>query len=237
MKTLADSAYAALRRDIISGALAPGMPLRMAFLCDRYGMGMSPVREALNRLQAERLVTAISLRGFFVAPLSVEELSDTTDTRILIEGQALQRSIARGGADWADGVRGALSALLDGAAQPDADRLEQLHHAFHRALVAGCGSRWLLDLFEKLYSESERFRFHALTVEARDGTRDLAAEHRAIADAALARDTLRAVELLTAHYRRTETELAARLPVAPDPKPSRRRGKAPVTAAGSAAPA
>lgn len=237
MKTLADSAYVALRRDIISGALVPGMPLRMAFLCDRYGMGMSPVREALNRLQAERLVTAISLRGFFVAPLSVDELTDTTDTRILIEGQALERSIARGGDDWAEGVRAALAALLDGAAQPDADRLEQLHHAFHRALVAGCGSRWLLDLFEKLYSESERFRFHALTVGARDGTRDLAAEHRAIAQAALDRDAPRAIEVLTAHYRRTETELAARLPPVEPPPPARRRAKAAVRVAGSAAPA
>ncbi len=236
MKTLADSAHAALRRDIISGALAPGMPLRMAFLCDRYGMGMSPVREALNRLQAERLVTAISLRGFFVAPLSADELADTTDTRILIETEALARSIARGGEDWAEAVGAALAALLDGAAQPGGDRLEQLHHTFHRALVAECGSRWLLDLFEKLYSESERFRFHALTVGARDGTRDLAAEHRAIAEAALARDTAHAVDLLTAHYRRTETELAARLPASEKPARPRRRARA-LKAAGSAAPA
>lgn len=237
MKTLAETAYAALRRDIISGALVPGQPLRMAFLCDRYGMGMSPVREALNRLQAERLVTAIPLRGFLVAPLSADELTDTTDTRVLIETEALARSIARGGEDWADAVRTALQALLDGAAEPQPDRLERLHHAFHRALVAACGSRWLLDLFEKLYSESERFRFHALTVEARDGTRDLAAEHRAIAAAALARDTAGAVELLTAHYRRTETELAARLPPAERPARGRRRAKAAVRAEGSAAPA
>lgn len=236
MKTLADSAHAALRRDIISGALAPGMPLRMAFLCDRYGMGMSPLREALNRLQSERLVTAISLRGFFVAPLTVDELTDTTDTRILIETQALVRSIARGDEDWADAVRTALQDLLEGATRPDADRLERLHHRFHHALVAASGSRWLLDLFEKLYSESERFRFHALTVEARDGTRDLAAEHRAIAEAVLARDATRAVDLLTAHYRRTETELAARLPPPEGPPRPRRRSKPALTSEGSAAP-
>lgn len=236
MKTLADSAHAALRHDIISGALAPGLPLRMAFLCERYGMGMSPLREALNRLQAERLVTAISLRGFFVAPLTVDELTDTTDTRILIETEALARSIDRGGEDWTAAVQTALDALLDGATRHDADRLEQLHHDFHRALVAACGSRWLLDLFEKLYSESERFRFHALTVEARDGTRDLAAEHRAIAEAALARNSAEAIERLTAHYRRTESELAARLP--PPEAPARpRRRKPGVKAAGSAAPA
>lgn len=226
--TLAETAYAALRRDIVSGALAPGLPLRMTLLCDRYGMGMSPVREALNRLQAERLVVSMPLRGFIVSPVSAAELTDTTDTRILIEAEALRRSIAAGGADWAQAVRNTLAALLAAADAGD-DRLEVLHHAFHRALVAGCGSPRLLELFERLYSESERYRFHALTVEARGGSRDLATEHRAIADAALAGDTPGAIAALTAHYRRTETVLKARMPE-PATAPRRR-----VKAAGSTA--
>ncbi len=224
--TLAETAYAALRRDIISGALAPDVPLRMAFLCERYGMGMSPLREALNRLQAERLVTAIPLRGFLVAPLSAEELADTTATRILIETEALNRSIAAGDAVWEQGISAALAALQT-AAHPDSgsdsDSLERLHHGFHRALIACCGSRWLLDLFEKLYSESERYRFHALSLEARQGGRDLAAEHQAIAQATLARDGRHAGELLAAHYQRTETVLRARLPDPAPAAPRRRR--------------
>lgn len=226
--TLAETAYAALRRDIVSGALAPGQPLRMTLLCDRYGMGMSPLREALNRLQSQGLVVALPLRGFIVAPVSAVDVTDTTDTRILIEAEALRRSIALGGAAWARAVRDALSALLD-ATVTDADRLEHLHHGFHHALVAGCGSPRLLELFERLYSESERYRYHALTVGARDGSRDLAAEHRAIADAALSDDAEAAVAALTAHYRRTETLLKARLP---EPAPPARRR---VRSSGSAA--
>lgn len=228
--TLAETAHAALRRDIVSGALAPGMPLRMSLLCDRYGMGMSPVREALNRLHSEGLVVALPLRGFIVAPVSAADVTDTTDTRILIESEALRRSIAAGRPDWAAGVRDTLAALLQ-AAGTEAEALERLHHAFHRALVAGCGSPRLMDLFERLYSESERYRYHALTVEAREGSRDLAAEHRAIAQAALARDTSGALAALETHYRRTETVLKARLPE-PAPAPRRR-----VRAAGSTAPA
>ena len=82
--TLAEKAYVDLRHDIIRGVLAPGRPLRLADLSERYGMGFSPLREALNRLQAERLVTAESLRGFRVAPLSLDELHDTVSLRILI---------------------------------------------------------------------------------------------------------------------------------------------------------
>jgi GntR family transcriptional regulator, carbon starvation induced regulator len=75
--TLAEKAYDALRYDIVTGDLKPGQPLRMAQLAARYDMGFSPLREALNRLQAERLVTSVALKGFSVAPLSLDEMPPT----------------------------------------------------------------------------------------------------------------------------------------------------------------
>ena len=98
--TLAEKAYEGLRHDIVTGALKPGQPLRMAQLSARYDMGFSPLREALNRLQAERLVTSVALKGFTVAPLSMAEMWDATNTRILIEGRALRLSIEAGGDEW-----------------------------------------------------------------------------------------------------------------------------------------
>ena len=227
--TLADQAYQSLRRDIVRGALAPGQPLRMAPLCDRYGMGMSPLREALNRLQAERLVTCESLKGFRVAPLSPGEFADTTRTRILIETEALRLSIARGDAAWENALRAAAEALMAEAAAPAPalDRLEQCHHAFHRALIAGSGSRWLMDFFQKLYAESDRYRLQTLTGGSEGAGRDIEGEHRAILDAALRRDADAACALLSEHYRRTESYVAARLIAAPAPaRPARRRGAA-----------
>jgi DNA-binding GntR family transcriptional regulator len=82
--TLAEKAYLALRDDIVRGHFAADKPLRLAELSARYDMGFSPLREALNRLQAERLVTAEALRGFRVAPLSVAEFEDAVRVRILL---------------------------------------------------------------------------------------------------------------------------------------------------------
>lgn len=217
--TLAESAYDGLRRDIVSGAFLPDMPLRMAFLCERYGMGMSPVREALNRLQAEGLATAIPLRGFFVAPLNPAELIDTTDMRVLIETEALRRSIERGDEDWAQGLRNALDMLLS---VPEGEDPEPLHHAFHLHLIAACGSRRLLESFEKLYAEAERYRYGALHSPPEAGGRAPATEHRAIAEATLARDTALAVSLLERHYRRTAEDQLLRMPEPAAPKPKRR---------------
>lgn len=210
--TLAEKAYDALRHDIIRGELAPGRPLRLADLGARYGMGFSPLREALNRLQAERLVTAESLRGFRVAPLSIEELRDAAALRILIETEALKASIRLGDDTWAAGIVSALYALNVQAQRTgegaDIWKLEQRHHAFHRALLSACDSPWTLDFFERLYAATERYRIPALLASTLPAGRDVQAEHGALADAALARDAVLATALLEQHYRSTVDWLA-----------------------------
>lgn len=210
--TLAEKAYEALRHDIVTGALKPGAPLRMAQLSERYDMGFSPLREALNRLQAERLVTSVALKGFSVAPLSLDEMWDATNTRILIESRALRLSIAEGGDEWEAGIVGSLHALLLQAARgtardEDARALESRHHAFHRALISACGSSWLMEFFQRLYVESERYRHPMLAPQPGEQPRDVQAEHEALAKATLARDADLATALLADHYRRTAQRL------------------------------
>lgn len=73
--------------------LAAGQPLRLADRRNRYQMGYSPPREALNRLQSARLVTVESLRGFRVAPLALAEMQDAVATRGLIETKPLRAAI------------------------------------------------------------------------------------------------------------------------------------------------
>ncbi|MFC3181888.1 FCD domain-containing protein [Cypionkella sinensis] len=219
--TLAETAYDALRRDIVRGVLAPGKPLRMAQLSERYGMGFSPLREALNRLQAERLVTSIALRGFSVAPLSMAEMWDTINTRVLIEQRALRLAMAQGGDDWETGIVSALHSLTlqsTRAAEGGADEqklLEDRHHGFHLALIAGCGSSWLLEFFQRLYAEAERYRYPMLQQRNVENHRDIQAEHAALAKATLARDADLACDLLAEHYLRTARFIEAQMTAAP----------------------
>ena len=91
--------------------LEAGKPLRLEALRQRYGLSFSPLREALMRLQSERLVLSTALRGFSVAPLSREEMEDATETRILIECEALRRSMRDGDDDWEAGIVAAFHAL------------------------------------------------------------------------------------------------------------------------------
>lgn len=212
--TLSERAYAAIRQDIIRGTLVPGMPLRMAELSTRYGMGFSPLREALSRLQSERMVVAEALRGFRVAPQSVEEMRDAMQTRILIECDALRRAIALGDDDWAAGIVGALYALKIQTERTDQGggiwELEARHRAFHLALLAACQSPWKLEFAERLYTATERYRIPILLDQQSATSRDVQAEHSDLATAVLDRDADRAADLLSRHYTRSAEAIAAR---------------------------
>ena len=75
-KTLMADVYGRLRRDVLDGELKPGSRLRFEEMKAKYGVGISPLREALTRLAAEKLVILEEHKGFRVAPISAEDLCD-----------------------------------------------------------------------------------------------------------------------------------------------------------------
>ena len=217
-RTLANQAQELLRRDILSGTLAPGERLRTKDLQTRYGLGLSPLRESRQRLSAEGMVVNDAQRGFAVAPVSVAELRDLTVARTALESTMLPMAMQLGGADWEGDIVAAFHRLSrtplpnDPAALVDASLWELRHRSFHHALVAGCGSPWLLRLHGQLVDQSERYRkiriLHHLESQAQ--VRDVNAEHQAVMDAVLRRDAAQAVALMTQHLVAT-SDATARL--------------------------
>jgi DNA-binding GntR family transcriptional regulator len=213
-ETLTECAYAALRADVISGALKPAARLRIDWLSKRYGIGPTPMREALQRLCADGMVVAEGHRGFAVAPLSLAEFEDLTIARVALEEQALRLSICNGDEAWEAQVAAAAYALrkrdtaliAEGAAALDG--WERANAVFHGATVAACGSRWLLQMRDRLNVQAARYRLASIAL--RHAERDLAEEHAAIADAVLSRDAPRACLLVADHFRTTARLLAAR---------------------------
>ena len=211
--TLAEQVYRALRRDIISGEVPAGQSLRLEYLKERYGISFSPIREALNRLHSERMVVTTSSRGFRVSPFSVEEMWDAIETRILIDCEAMRRSLTRANDAWEARLVGAFHALTlaanrsadqRGAIPAEEEALETRHLEFHHALISACGSAWLGELSGQMYAQTERYRRPGLRGKPRWGSaRNVQQEHQNLMDAALARDAPRATELLTQHYRET----------------------------------
>ncbi len=205
--TLASSVYDMMRQDILKGDLPPGEKLRVEYLRDRYGVGASPIREALNRLSVDGVVMRVDQKGFRVATVSVAELDELIKTRCWLEETAIRESIAAGDDAWEERLVLAFHRLskaprsaeqITYAINPD---WEVLHRAFHLALIGACGSRWLISYCEQLNDLADRYR--QLAVRVTYPRRNELDEHKAIMDAAVNRDPDRAVEVLMDHYRRT----------------------------------
>jgi DNA-binding GntR family transcriptional regulator len=207
--SLSEKVYSTLRQEIINGGFSKEEPLRLAQLQERYGIGFSPIREALTRLTADGLVVSESMRGFRVAPLSIADLRDTMDIRILVETEAFRRSIENGSDEWETKIVSTLHAFkrqLGRSKHNDPESLDQLevrHREFHFALIAASESQRLQTIIENLYLGSARYRVLKPTEHAKLPARDLEGEHSAIAEAALDRNSELAVTLLREHYARS----------------------------------
>lgn len=214
VRSQTDRVHRQLRADIIAGRLAPGTRLAMEHLKTTYGVGLSPLREALSRLSSQGLVEQLSQRGFRVASVSRADLRDIWDMRLRLESDALERSIAHGDRAWREACRGAHDALADFYADrpvtPDIHEIwEERHRAFHMQLLAACPSRWLLRFCAQLYDQFDRYR--RLAGLDRAFYRGMVDEHRDLLEAVLDGSPEDAVLILRRHIRRTTETVEARL--------------------------
>jgi len=202
-KTLVGTAYNSLRRDIIEGRLPPGSKLRVEHLKDSYGVGAGTLREALALLVSDALVVAQDQRGFHVKPMSMADFQDITQTRILLECEALRQSMQYGDDIW-EGQLVAAFHRLDRAekrlAEDPSGRFnewEDRNREYHQALISACTSPWIRHFLAILYQQAERYR--RLAIMRKPIPRDVHREHQAILDAVLARDTDTACKVLADH--------------------------------------
>ncbi|MBF2714148.1 FCD domain-containing protein [Agrobacterium vitis] len=204
-------AYDTLKQSILNGSFRPRTRLRIEHLSEKFDVGPGAIREALSRLTSEGMVVAEPQRGFLVAPISKSDLQDLTTVRIEIEVKCLRRSIELGDVAWETQVLSANHLMArtpeytdNGESHPD---WAVVHTNFHDALVAACGSPWRLKLRGQLFLQAERYR--RLSVPHARLERDVAGEHRMLAEATLARDADTAMKLVEEHFQKTADLLLA----------------------------
>jgi DNA-binding GntR family transcriptional regulator len=203
--TLTEAVLERLRDDIVSGKLAASEKLRVQELSRRYGVGSSPLREALSRLTADGLVANESNRGFRVAPVSVADFLDVAENRRRIELLALEGSIKAGDDAWEGRLIADYHQLrkLEATHNPSSKlndpswEWERRHRNFHRSLISACPSPWLLHFDWLLVCQFDRYR--RLVSLSAGGTRAGRQQEQALCEATLARDAKTASRLLSAH--------------------------------------
>ncbi|HVY59815.1 MAG TPA: FCD domain-containing protein [Xanthobacteraceae bacterium] len=206
-------AWEGLRADILEGRLRPNARLRLEELRSRYNVGISPLREALMRLQAEGLVVLQQNKGFRVLPATQEHLADVCAVRTELECLALRWSIERGDVAWEAGLLSALHKLSREAKMDGDGNLSRAwcyeHRCFHAALVSGGNSPVLESVRVVVFEQSERYV--ALSIGHMRQPRDDVDEHAALVEASLARDVEKACALCRQHIMRTFEKASAAL--------------------------
>ena len=185
-KTLSELAYIQLRRDILNSIWGPGQKLQISKLKDHYGIGWSPLREALNRLCALGFVDKREQQGFYVSTIDKEELLELTNTRIWLDEMALRQSFCRPSKEWEERLLIATHRLArcshsrDKKASVGSCDWKDLHSRFHSELISNCGSEWLIHFCRQLFDQMDRYRanVHEKTPTAMMMNRREDLEHR-----------------------------------------------------------
>lgn len=154
--SLRDAAYRQLRNWILDGTLAPEEPLRDEALAEALGMSRTPVREALQRLEDEGLVTTTATRRSFVSPLSLQQAREIYPMTASLEALALRLALARlSGADL-DAMRAANARLAEALRAGEAGAALEADLALHSVFIERSGNAELLRVLDDLKCKVRR---------------------------------------------------------------------------------
>ena len=206
--SLADQVFEKLENDIIQGIYPKGEILTELKLVEQLGVSRTPIREALRRLEQERLI-ADAGKGSRVLGITEDDLLDIMNIRERIEGLAAYYATI----NMTDEGRAELSHIVDLQEfyfnKNDPDHLRQVDDEFHDAICRLSKRTVITDTLIPLHRKTRRFR--RIAMENRERTTLTTQEHRGIYEAIMAGDALLAKKLTKAHIANAKDHMIERI--------------------------
>lgn len=188
-----------LRAAIVAGQMRPGVVYSVPTLAERFGVSVTPVREAMLDLAKEGLVYGVRNKGFRVTELSDKDLDDITQLRALIEVPTVVQ-VARTIADAdVEALRPLAQAIVDRAAEADVIGYLDADRRFHLRLLGLADNPRLVDVVRGLRAQTRLYGLDQLV--AQDRLVASAAEHVELLDALQAHDAARVEAVMRRHIR------------------------------------
>ena len=175
---LTDRAYERIKHDIICCAIAPGAEISEAQLCLQYKLGKAPVRMALTRLAHEGLVRAVLRRGYLVMPVTLKDIQDVFELRLMLEPAAARMAAGRVDAQRLRTLDEVCRAGYQSGDVKSISRFLDANKAFHVAIAQATGNSRLADAIEKLLDEMTRLLHLGLGL--RNRSQEMQHEHRTL---------------------------------------------------------
>ncbi|MCI6568089.1 MAG: GntR family transcriptional regulator [Dysosmobacter sp.] len=192
--SLSDMAYDYILKKIITFEYKPNDPIIEADICQALNISRTPLREALRRLEAERLVTKVRNRGTFVRGYSQEDIVECCDIRMLFEVYSLQQCIEKVEFERVETVKKHLLALDENSAAEDYYKCDM---ELHEMITQYCMNSRMLEILDSMDVQLGSVR--RISGQTQNRLRQSRMEHLEIVDAIEARDLPCSSELLKKH--------------------------------------
>jgi DNA-binding GntR family transcriptional regulator len=195
--------YQALKQDIITCTLAPGLSLSELEMCTRYETSRTPVREACRRLCDDSLMSMVPFRGYSITPLTMEEYRDLHETRLLVEPGAAALAAERATEEHLKEME--LWASYDYKSMQKSSYYTSLewNRRFHVSIANASRNRSLTEIVTNIHTRLMRYSYLVISVDSYGP--QLSNEHKALVRAIRMKDAERARERALDHLNRTET--------------------------------
>jgi DNA-binding GntR family transcriptional regulator len=200
--SLAKQVYDKIRDEILACVLEPGQQVTQAQLVDKFKVGVTPVREALQRLAQEGLVQSIPRFGYIVSPITSSDISSLYEFRGILEAAAIRLAAVRASDEQLCKI--ARMADFTYTFRDRQSYTDVLNHNadFHLAIALAAGNARLVGAISATLSELRRV-FH-LGLDLRDITQEIRQERVALIEALQSRDADRAEQILLAQNANSE---------------------------------
>lgn len=207
-ESLSEAAYARIREMVIALELAPGSLIDERALAERLGLGLTPVRQALRRLEWENFVVILPRRGTLVTDISRDDLGRIFELRGELESLAARLAAANATKQDVAGMRAILSLATAAASagRNDHRQLIELDRELHRSIAAASANHMLERTVEWLYGHV--LRLWNVSLAEVPGLPAAVGDHRAVVDAIEAGDGERSSALMRAHVERFQATFA-----------------------------
>jgi DNA-binding GntR family transcriptional regulator len=201
-----------VRKQILSGDLAPGTKLGETELAEEFGVSRGPVREALRELARDGLAVDLPRRGTFVTEPTAADLEELYVVREALEVAAARLAIAKGHDKDLRRLRDKSAAVDKAYAEQDLVKAWQADLDFHKTLFELAGNRRMIRMYDQLATQSLLLMRASLEHNPLLGRVPPLALHRDTAEAIVRRDEAQAEDAIKAHYRYSENRLVAMEP-------------------------
>lgn len=190
--------YEQLRDLIVDGELAADSQLVQEQVAESMGVSRTPVRDALNRLVHEGLVTWLPGQGYLINGLTDQEIVEVFQVRRALEMEATRLAAGRHDAAAISRLRALIEEMA--VADPeDAALLFDLNRRFHRALVTPCGNKLLLNMLDTLWNHPVNRRITRSYLHGAGSSARMIEEHRELLEAAATHEGERMLALTEHH--------------------------------------